>query len=304
MKGQRMDLARLRTLQELAIRGTMAAVSEALRMSPSAVSQQIAQLEIEAGVKLVERRGRGVRLTGAGERLRQHADHIVAILEEARTDLAEQRKIVGGEVRIASFPSVGAALLPPVIRAVQAANPAVRITALELEPNEGLAAVRAWQADAAIIDDLTVSADVAAGSLISTPLLQDQLYAVLPEGHSLSRRRTVSLADLRNEAWAIDSSRLSFAESVIRLCEAQGFRPNINAQCSGFEMMAAMVESGCSVSVTPGIRLRSYRGKLVAKRLSPELRRAIFLVHRRGERRNPALNVVLRQFEETAAKIR
>ena len=102
-----MDLARLRTLRELAARNTMAAVAEASRLSSSAVSQQIAQLEIEAGLPLIERRGRGVRLTAAGERLCFHADHIVAILEEARTDLAELKNQIGGEVRIASEPGKG-----------------------------------------------------------------------------------------------------------------------------------------------------------------------------------------------------
>ena len=81
-----MDFARLRTLRELSLRKTMAAVAEALLISPSAVSQQIAQLEDETGVELVERRGRGVRLTPAGQRLADHAGRVIGVLEEAKTD--------------------------------------------------------------------------------------------------------------------------------------------------------------------------------------------------------------------------
>jgi len=295
-----MDLTRLRTLQELAIRRTMAAVADALRLSPSAVSQQIAQLEIDVGVPLIERRGRGVRLTAAGERLRVHTDRILAVLEEARTDLAELRNQVGGEVRVATFPSVGAALLPAVVRKVQAAHPALQVSLLEFEPDEGVAAVRAWQADTAIIDDMTISAELAGGNLETVPLLQDRLYALLPRDHRLCRQRHVSLAELRDESWAIDSSRRSYAQRLIQLCEAAGFSPRVNAQCASFVIMAAMVESGCSVSVTPGLHLRWLRGRLVARPLRPALPRAIFAVHRRGERRNPALNAVLAELQRQA----
>jgi DNA-binding transcriptional LysR family regulator len=294
------DLTRLRTLQELAIRKTMAAVADALRLSPSAVSQQIAQLEIEAGAPLIERRGRGVRLTVAGERLRLHADRILAVLEEARTELAELRNQVGGEVRVATFPSVGAALLPTVIRAVQAAHPALQVSLHEFEPDDGLTAVRAWQADTAIIDDMTISAGLTGGNLDTVLLLQDRLYALLPRDHRLCRQRQVSLGDLRDEGWAFDSSRRSYAQRLTQLCEAAGFSPRINAQCASFEVMAAMVESGCSVSVTPGVRMRLLRGRLIAKPLRPALPRAIFAVHRRGERRNPALNAVLTELQRQA----
>lgn len=105
-----MDLTRLRTLRELSVRGTMAAVAEALGISPSAVSQQIALLEAELGIALVERRGRGVHLTPAGARLVLHAETVIGVIEEARTDIAELKRTVAGELRVSAFPSVAAAL--------------------------------------------------------------------------------------------------------------------------------------------------------------------------------------------------
>nr|WP_246727635.1 LysR family transcriptional regulator [Rhizobium laguerreae] len=108
-----MDFFRLRTLRELSRRETMAAVADALGISSSAVSQQIAQLEDEVGIPLVERRGRGVTLTPAGQRLVVHADRIFGIVEEAKTDIAELQNIVAGDLRIAAQPSVLPPSFPP-----------------------------------------------------------------------------------------------------------------------------------------------------------------------------------------------
>ena len=111
-----MDIARLRALRELSTRQTMAAVAEALFLTPSAVSQQIAQLEEEAGVPLTERQGRGVRLTPAGEVLVTHAERILMVLDEARADLADIKREIAGVLRVAAFPTVAAALLPQAIQ--------------------------------------------------------------------------------------------------------------------------------------------------------------------------------------------
>src|SRR5579872_2087544 len=116
-----MDIARLRTLRELSIRHTMAAVADAMLVSPSAVSQQVAQLELEVGLQLIERRGRGVRLTLAGNRLAAHAERVIAALEHARAELAELKGVIAGELRIAAFPSVAATLIPPTMRELQLA---------------------------------------------------------------------------------------------------------------------------------------------------------------------------------------
>src|ERR1700741_2116263 len=147
-----MELGRLRTLRELSIRKTMAGVAEALLISPSAVSQQLAQLEGEVGVQLVERRGRGVRLTPAGVQLAAHAEQVIRILEGAKAEIAELKRVVAGELRVAAFPSVAAALIPQTISTLETDHPQLSILFEELEPAEGLAALRAWQTDAAIID--------------------------------------------------------------------------------------------------------------------------------------------------------
>ena len=148
-----MDLARLRTLRELSLRHTMAAVADALFLTPSAVSQQIAQLEDDVGMQLIEKRGRGVRLTPAGERLVGHAERLFSTLEEACADMAKLESEIAGTLRVAVFPTIGSSLLPPVIRAVEAAHPYLEIILEESEPAEALTALNSWHCDVAFIDD-------------------------------------------------------------------------------------------------------------------------------------------------------
>lgn len=284
-----MDLARLRTLRELSLRKTMASVAEALLISPSAVSQQIALLEDEAGVELIERRGRGVRLTPAGQCLVEHAGRVIGILEEAKTDLAVLKKTVAGELRVAAFPSVAASLIPPTIRALSKRFPDLMAMFEELEPVDSLAALRAWQTDVAIVDDLTTSAGLAEAQVETLHLLDDQLRVLLPPDHRLADQGHVSLQDLATERWALDTTSATYSDVIVAACRQVGFEPIINGRCHSFEVVRAMVEAGCSVSINPGLRGRDYIGKLLLKEIRPTITRRIFVTFRSGELRNPAV---------------
>ena len=287
-----MDLNRLRALRELSTRGTMAAVAETLHLTPSAVSQQIAQLEDEAGLPLTERRGRGIRLTHAGEVLAQHAERVMAVLDAARSALAEIRGEVAGEVRIAAFPSAAAALLPRAINALRRSHPRLEPVLVELEPAEGLAALGSWQADLALVDDLSLASGARAG-ILRTALADDSLVALLPARHALAGRESVSVADLASESWAMDSTSSSYAQFIIGLCRRAGFEPRINAHCRGFEMVAAFVAAGCSVSVIPGLRRTQAQRGVAMVELRPRVRRQISIAYRSGERRHPVIQAVL-----------
>lgn len=298
-----MDLARLRTLRELAVRKTMAAVSEAMLVSPSAVSQQIAQLEAEAGATLVERRGRGVALTPAGERLVIHAEKIIGILEEAKTDIAELKRTVAGQLRLAAFPSVAAILIPHAIKDLEREHPQLRLFFGEREPTEGLAALRAWDVDVALIDDITVSGELMLANVETMPIIEDVLCAMLPADHPLARQETVSVADLRHERWAMDTVSNAYTRLIVEQCRAAGFEPDINGDCDNFEIVRALVEAGCSVSIMPGLRLRRTDGSIVGKKILPEIRRHIFAAYRQGEIRNPAIAACVRQLQIHARRI-
>jgi DNA-binding transcriptional LysR family regulator len=291
-----MDLGRLRALRELSQRQTMAAVAEALFLTPSAVSQQIAQLEEEAGAKLVERQGRGVRLTRAGEALVAHAERIFGILDEAKSELAQISQEVSGVLRVAAFPTVAAAVIPGTVNALHRKYPYLDVVLTELEPADGLAALGSWQADVAFVDDLSLQLGGRQKSVELVHVLDDMLYVLLPKGHRLAGRQSLSVAELREEQWAMDSASSFYAEFLLNLCRRSGFEPKVNAACRGFEMAWAMVKSGCSITVVPGLRLALPLGdELVAIRLRPKVDRRISLAYRRGEQGHPALKAFVEE---------
>jgi DNA-binding transcriptional LysR family regulator len=298
-----MDVGRLRALRELSLRGTMAAAAEALFLTPSAVSQQIAQLEEEVGVKLTERRGRGVRLTPAGIALVGHAERLMVVLDEARSEMAQLKREIAGELRVAAFPSVASAVLPETVKSLKTVFPRLEIVLEELEPLDGLAALGAWQADVTLVDDLSIILGGKHRAFGHQPLTEDVLYVLLPAGHALARRQSVSVADLRHESWALDSTSSTFGDFISNLCRRAGYEPTLNAKCRGFEMVGAMVAAGCSVSIVPGLRLVRAQPEVVPVKLRPEVRRKISVAYRRGERDHPAVRAFVEEVVRTAARV-
>jgi DNA-binding transcriptional LysR family regulator len=298
-----MEVGRLRALLELARCGTMAAAADALFLTPSAVSQQIAQLEEEAGVKLTERIGRGVRLTPAGHALVGYAERVMVVLDEARSELAELRREIAGELRVAAFPSIASAVLPETVKALQHAYPRLEIGLEEFDPIEGLTALRSWRTDIALIDDLSVVVGDSQESVGVVPIAEDVLYVAVAADHPLSKRPSLSVADLRNETWAIESTWSGFGDVFTNLCRRAGYEPRINAKCRGFEMVGAMVASGCSVSMVPGLRLVRPPAGVAWVKLRPEVRRKVYVAYRRGERDHPTIKVFVEEIVRTASRL-
>lgn len=299
-----MDIGRLRALRELSARQTMAAVAGALHLTPSAVSQQIALLEQEAGVPLIERQGRGVRLTKAGEVLVEHTERMLTILDEAKSDLATIKREVAGTLRVATFPTVAAAVLPRAINALKKRYPYLEIVLEELEPADGLAALGSWQADLAFVDDLSLKLLGKKRDVEQIPILDDMLHVMLPAGHPLASKQSLSIADLRGERWALDSASSFYAEFVMNLCRRAGYEPVVNAAGRGFEMVSAMVAGGCSITVIPGLRLVHPVKGAVAVKLRPEIGRKISVAYRRGERKHPAIKVFIEEVVREASVLR
>lgn len=290
-----MDLSKLLTLRELAQRGTMAATAKALFITPSAVSQQITLLERDVGVKLTQRRGRGVNLTTAGQTLILHTDRVVRILKEAEADIATLGESLSADVKVATFPSIAAALLGDTAFALQLRHPGLRIVFQETEPAEALTALSAWHTDIAIVDDLAAAPDKHHDTFDFVPLITDCLSVLSPEKHLLAAHDTLSIQDLANESWALDSTSSSFDMFLTRLCVSAGYKPRVNAHCNGFEMVAGMVASGCSISITSGLRLVAPLKGIKAVPLQPRVDRSIFLAFRKEERHHPAIKAFVEE---------
>lgn len=298
-----MEIGRLRALLELSRCGTMAAAAEAMFLTPSAVSQQIAQLEEEVGIKLTERIGRGVRLTAAGHALVAHAERLMVVMDEARSEMAELRREIAGELRVAAFPSIASVVLPDTVKALRRTFPRLEIAIDELEAIDGVTALRSWRTDVALIDDLSLVAGDNREHVTTVPLAEDVWYVTVSTDHPLSKKPSLNLLDLKDETWAMESRGGPLGSFVAELCRRAGFEPRTNAKCRGSEMVEAMVASGCSVSVAPGLRmLRSPRGVAWIK-LKPEVRRKIYVAYRRGERNHPMVKVFVDEIVRTAARL-
>src|ERR687883_1329792 len=148
-----LDVRRMRVLREVAVRGSFSAAAEALSFTQSAVSQQIAALEREAGAVLVERSARGVRLTEAGEAVVRHADAILARLAEAEAELEAIAGLRGGRLRMGAFESAASTLMPLAIAAFRDRHPAVELTLTDLEPHESVPLLRAGELDLILVED-------------------------------------------------------------------------------------------------------------------------------------------------------
>ena len=293
-----MDLGRLRALRELSIRKTMAAVAEALYVSPSAVSQQIALLEEEVGIDLVERRGRGVELTLAGKQLVERAERILVELESARADIAELKKVIAGELRVAAFPSVAAALIAGTIHDLHRLHPRLTVQFDEMEPAESLAALRSWQTDLAIIDDLNAPAGALDPNIETIPLMEDVFNVMVSRTHPLAGQLTVALRQLRDERWALDTASETYNRMITDACQEAGFTPNIVARCKGFEVTIALIREGCGISILPGLRASYDLEDVWVCKVVPEIRRKISLAFRKGEKRSPAVQAFITQVNE------
>lgn len=298
-----MDLGRLRTLRELSIRKTMAAVSEALYVSPSAISQQLTLLEQEVGAPLIERRGRGVALTAAGQVLVEHAERVFAELETAKADIQRLENLVAGEIRIAAFPSVAAAIMPSAIRNLKRQHPLLNIGFDEMEPEESLSALRTWQTDIAIIDDLNVLAGALDPGIETVPLAEDVFLVMMGREHPLAKKADVTLNELRDESWVIDTASSNYTSMITQACQGSGFDPRIVARCKGFEVSVALIREHCGISILPGLRASRDLTDVEVRPLKPEIRRRISLAFRKGQGHSPLIRAVVLACHQRAAEL-
>ncbi len=298
-----MDLGRLRTLRELSIRRTMAAVSEALYVSPSAISQQLTLLEQEVGASLIERRGRGVALTAAGQVLVEHAERVFAELETAKADIQKLENLVAGDIRIAAFPSVAAAIMPSAIRDLKRQHPLLNIGFDEMEPEESLSALRMWQTDIAIIDDLNVLAGALDPGIETVPLAEDVFLVMMGREHPLAEKPDVTLNELRDESWVIDTASSNYTSMITQACQGSGFDPRIVARCKGFEVSVALIREHCGISILPGLRASRDLTDVEVRPLKPEIRRRISLAFRKGQGHSPLIRAVVRACHQRAAEL-
>src|SRR5215213_6610624 len=196
-----LDVRRMRVLREVARHGSFSAAAEALSFTQSAVSQQIAALEREAGTTLVERSVRGIRLTDAGRALVRHTDAILGRLAEAEAELEAIAGLRGGRLRMASFESAGATLMPLAIATFRERHPAVELSLSLAEPDDSVPKLRSGELEIALAFDSHGAPAPGDDSIERVHLLDDPLYLALAPDHPLAHKRNLRLADLAGDAW-------------------------------------------------------------------------------------------------------
>jgi DNA-binding transcriptional LysR family regulator len=297
-----LHLARLRLLRELDARGTVHAVAGALGYTPSAVSQQLAVLEREAGTPLIERAGRGVRLTDAGRVLAAHAGRLLAAAEAAEAELSElDRAAVAGTVRVAAFQSAMLRIVAPAVAAVAESHPAVRVEVTELEVEEAVPALRLQQLDAVIGDEYDGLPRPRWRDLDRERLLREEMRLVLPEDHPLAVHRRVPLRWLADAAWAATQPGTGHREMHVRTCRVLGdFEPDLRHASDDFLILLELVRTTGACALLPAfVGADEVPGVAVRPLEEGTVGREIYLVTRRP--RSRAVEVVAEALRDAAA---
>jgi DNA-binding transcriptional LysR family regulator len=264
-----LHLGRLKVLTEVVTRGSFSAAAEALSYTQSAVSQAIARLEAETGVTLVVRDRRGARATAAGATLVEHAEAIFAQVEAAEADLAAVLGVRGGRLRVASFPSAGATLMPLAVAIFRHRNPDVALTLAEGEPEEIAPRLRAGEFDLALLFEFPGVRERPGAGLRTVALLEDPMHVALPAEHPLAAKPALTLADLREEDWVQTSASSPCARHVVRSCLAAGFEPHATFESDDYETVQGLVAAGVGVALIPRLALTRVHPGIVVRELAP-----------------------------------
>jgi DNA-binding transcriptional LysR family regulator len=294
-----LDPRRLRVLREVAARGSFSAAAEALAFTQSAVSQQVAALERETGTRLVERGVRPVRLTDAGGALLAHAEAVLARLDEAEQELGEIAGLRRGRLRLASFPTAIATLVPRAVALFSQRHPEVDLTVVDDHRQGLLPRLARWELDLALIYDHEAlpEPDV---QLERTHLLDDRFDLVVPDGHPLARRESVALGELAGETWLGGTPDGAYARIVLHSCRAAGFEPRIAFGSDDYNAVQAFVTVGLGVAMLPRLALAFARPGLARVALAEPPVRRIAAARLAASYRSAATASMLGVLEETA----
>jgi len=295
-----LNVNRMRVLREVAARGSIAAAAEALYLSPSAVSQQMSTLEREAGVELLERVGRGVRLTPAGERLVAYTERVLVVLEEAQADVDAVAHGVAGRVHTSAFPTAARALLVPALARIKAAYPRLQLRMVDLEPEDGIPLLRIGELDILLTYEFEMLPPREQPGLERVPLMSEPMAIAMPVAHPLAAG-TVRVADLGGEQWIVGRDGSSFLEVQVHVSNEAGYEPKVDLHSNDYQVILAAVEAGLGVALVPPMaRFADYPGVAFRQPADMEIRRHIVALIRRGSQKSPAVAAAMDAIRQVA----
>ena len=297
------DAAGLRVMKAIADEGSFTGAALALGYSQPAISQMVRRLEQRTGTVLVERVGRNVRLTEAGEVLARHAVAVLSALDAAEEEVAAIAGLRAGRVRLMAFPSSSATLVPRALALVKQRFPDIKVTFTEAEPPESLAALRAGECDLAVAFAYE-GTDVGRGEedldvFVTQKLLDDEVRLALPRNHPLADSDVVELSALSSENWIAGCPRCR--GHLLQLCANEGFSPNVGFETEDYVAVLGLVAEGLGVALIPDLILRTaHHHDVVTLPIHPASRRQVHVVTTGDLQRVPAVQATIDALVEAA----
>ena len=297
-----LDVRRMRVLLAVAEHGGVAAAARALAFTPPAVSQQLAALERQVGVPLIDRGGRTAVLTPAGRRLAEHAQAVLAALESAEAEVRSMARPGGspaGELAVATIPSLGRTLLPAVLEHLAGTAPDLRFRVEQLEPEQSLPALVRRELDLVLASEFTLTPRRIPTAVLRRDLFTEPVHVAVPSGHTAAGP-VVRLADLRDDSWISPDTGSSCEVLLQRSCAIAGFEPHVVAHCDDFSVAAALVAAGLGIALIPASAARDAAATRSVRLLTaadPPIYRTLYAATRAGAERHPSLVAVLTALE-------
>ncbi|WP_375476894.1 LysR family transcriptional regulator [uncultured Jatrophihabitans sp.] len=286
-----LDVARLRLLREIGLRGSIAGAARAVGITPSAVSQQLAALERETATSLVDRSPRGVELTGAGHALAARAEQVLDVLAAARADLDRLAGSVAGPVRLAAVASAAATFVSSAVCALRVDEPGLALSVVATEPEQGIGLLLAGDVDIAIVDEYDYVPLAVPDAATVRELAVEPLVLVLPAG---ARRRRPTLASLADAEWVMPPAAAACGRAVRAACRTAGFEPRVRWQTDDMLLLVRAVADGHGVAVLPRRAVAADSAPVAVRTLrEPVLRRRLLAVARASAAQRPAVATVL-----------
>ncbi|MFI0085673.1 LysR family transcriptional regulator [Streptomyces bobili] len=293
-----LDLQRLRALHAVAVHGTVGAAATALGYTPSAVSQQIAKLERETRTVLLEREGRGVRLTDDAHQLVGAAQELLAIVERAETELEERRGVPAGRLSVAAFGSAARGLMPSVLAELALRHPALDARLTEIDPHLSVGLVAKGAVDLAVVHDWDIAPLPAPAGVEQAVIGDDLCDLLVPVGHPLAGRTGVRREELGGERWICQPPGRVCHDWLVRTLRAAGHEPDIVHQAEENPTLVALVAAGLGVGLVPRLGRGPLPPGAVEVSLDPMPVRRLYALWRTGASRRPAIAETVRVLRE------
>lgn len=287
-----LDVRRLRLLRELKIRGTLAGVAEALSYSPSAVSQQLALLEKEAGVELLQKVGRRVQLTPQAEILVEHTTHLLERLEAAEADMTASLTTVSGTVRVAVFQSAAHAVIPQALTLLAEEFPELRVEITEREPEAGLFEVSARDFDLVIAEQYPGHTRAHWPDLDRVNLASDALRLAVPRKRAGRRVAAATLEGAALLPWVMEPAGTASRQWATQLCRSAGFEPDVRFETADLIAHIRLIETGNAVGILPDLLWAGEKPTVRLLELPGSPRRTVFSAARRSSASRPGVLAV------------